>query len=105
MFKEKYTVKITIDDQTLFLKDYTTYQAILDDFPVFETTKNVRTCKRMLEIFLSQHHHHVLGVGPQDPPWTLITKTSILITHYKLPRCLLNSISDRRNPAPLHAPA
>ena len=49
MFKEKYTVKITIDDQTLFLKDYTTYQAILDDFPVFETTENVRTCKRMLE--------------------------------------------------------
>ena len=48
MFKEKYTVKITIDDQTLFLKDYTTYQAILD-FPVFGTTENVRTCKRMLE--------------------------------------------------------
>ena len=49
MFEKKYTVKITIDDQTLFLKDYTTYQAILDDFPVFETTENVRTCKRMLE--------------------------------------------------------
>ena len=48
MFSEKYTVKIMIDDQTLFVRDYTTYQAILDDFPVFETTENVRTCKRML---------------------------------------------------------
>ena len=49
MFSEKYTVKIMIDDQTLFVRDYTTYQAILDDFPVFETTENVRTCQRMLE--------------------------------------------------------
>ena len=44
MFSEKYTVKIIVDNTLLFVKDYTTYQAILDDFPVFETTENVRTC-------------------------------------------------------------
>jgi hypothetical protein len=46
---EKYTVKVIVDNQLLFIRDYTTYQAILDDFPVFETSENVRTCKRMLE--------------------------------------------------------
>ena len=54
MFEEKYNVKITVDDQTLFLKDYTTYQAILVGFPIFQTAENVRTCKRMLEK-LDQH--------------------------------------------------
>ena len=49
MFKEKYNVKIIVDGRTLFVKDYTTYQAILLDFPVFQTAENVRTCKRMLE--------------------------------------------------------
>ena len=49
MFKDKYNVTIIIDGQILFVKNYTTYQAILLDFPIFKTTENVRTCKRMLE--------------------------------------------------------
>jgi hypothetical protein len=38
-----------VDDHTLFLKDYTTYWAIVENYPVFETIESVRTCKRMLE--------------------------------------------------------
>ena len=49
MFSEKYTVKIIINKELLFIRDYTTYNAILQDFPVFEKSENVRTCKRMLE--------------------------------------------------------
>jgi hypothetical protein len=49
MFSETYTIKIMIDNQLWLVKDYTTYQAILSDFPIFETTENVRTCKRMLK--------------------------------------------------------
>ena len=49
MFSEKYTVKVIVDNSLLFTRNYTTYQAILDDFPVFENVENVRTCKRMLE--------------------------------------------------------
>jgi hypothetical protein len=49
MFSEKYTVKVIVDNSLLFIRNYTTYQAILDDFPVFENVENVRTCKRMLE--------------------------------------------------------
>ena len=49
MFSEKYTVKIIINKELLFSRDYTTYNAILQDFPVFEKSENVRTCKRMLE--------------------------------------------------------
>lgn len=50
MFSEKYTVKVIVDNSLLFIRNYTTYQAILDDFPVFQNTENVRTCKRMLEM-------------------------------------------------------
>ena len=49
MFSEKYTVKIIINKELLFSRDYTTYNAILQDFPEFEKSENVRTCKRMLE--------------------------------------------------------
>jgi hypothetical protein len=50
MFSEKYTVKVIVDNSLLFTRNYTTYQAILDDFPVFQNTESVRTCKRMLEM-------------------------------------------------------
>jgi hypothetical protein len=65
MFSEKYTVKVIVDNQLLFIRDYTTYQAILDDFPVFETSENNRTCKRMLEKHIkpkykkSQKYQHI----------------------------------------------
>ena len=72
MFSEKYTVKIIVDNTLLFVKDYTTYQAILDDFPVFETTENVRTCKRMLEKNIKPKYKKITKIsthpGSQENP-------------------------------------
>ena len=47
MKSEKYTVKVIINNQILFDKHYTTYKNILEDFSYFNTTENVRTCRKM----------------------------------------------------------
>ena len=47
--REKYSVQLIINDQVFYEKDYKTYQAIADDFKIFGTSENVRTCARMQE--------------------------------------------------------